>query len=63
MSHFVYPLIMNFVPKDEMANEYYLILVSDFKSGQYSNNDQDDKNTLLILFQGNVTSWLILSGR
>lgn len=52
MSHFVYPLIMNFVPKDEMANEYYLILVSDFKSGQYSNNDQDDKNTLFNLISG-----------
>lgn len=43
---------MNFVPKDEMANEYYLILVSDFKSGQYSNNDQDDKNTLFNLISG-----------
>lgn len=45
MSHFVYPLIMNFVSKEETANEYYLIIVSDFKSGQYSNNDQEDWNT------------------
>lgn len=52
MSHFVYPLIMDFVPKNETANEYYLILVSDFKSGQYSNNDQDDKNTLYNLVSG-----------
>lgn len=46
MSHFVYPLIMNFISKEETANEYYLILVSDFKSGQYSNNDADDWKTL-----------------
>lgn len=52
MSHFVYPLIMNFISKEETANEYYLILVSDFKSGQYSNNDQDDKNTLYSLISG-----------
>lgn len=52
MSHFVYPLIMNFISKKETANEYYLILVSDFKSGQYSNNDQDDKNTLYSLISG-----------
>lgn len=52
MSHFVYPLIMSFMPKNETANEYYLILVSDFKSGQYSNNDQDDKNTLYSLISG-----------
>lgn len=42
MSHFVYPLITNFVPKDETSNEYYLLIVSDFKSGLYSNNDEDD---------------------
>lgn len=52
MSHFVYPLIMDFVSKTESANEYYLILVSDFKSGLYSNNDQDDWNTLSHLTAG-----------
>ena len=52
MSHFVYPLIMNFISKEETANEYYLILVSDFKSGQYSNNDQDDWKTLSAMTAG-----------
>lgn len=42
MSHFVYPLILNFISKTETAKEYYLIIVSDFKSGQDSNNDEDD---------------------
>lgn len=46
MSHFVYPLIMSFISKDETANEYYLILVSDFKYGVHSNNDGDDWNIL-----------------
>lgn len=46
MSHFVYPLIMNFISKEETAKEYYLILISDFKSGLYSNNDEDDWRTL-----------------
>ncbi len=53
MSHFIYPLIMDFVPKNETANEYYLIVVSDFKSGLYSNNDQDDWNTLVSMTAGN----------
>lgn len=53
MSHFIYPLIMDFVPKNETANEYYLIVVSDFKSGLYSNNDQDDWNTLISMTAGN----------
>lgn len=52
MSHFVYPLIMNFISKKEPANEYYLILVSDFKSGLYSNNDEDDWNTFSYLTAG-----------
>lgn len=52
MSHFVYPLIMNFISKEETANEYYLILVSDFKSGLYSNNDEDDWKTLSAMTAG-----------
>ena len=52
MSHFVYPLIMNFISKEETANEYYLILVSDFKSGLYSNNDEDDWKTLGAMTAG-----------
>lgn len=44
LSHFIYPLIMNFISKEESASEYYLIVVSDFKSGQYSNNDKEDWN-------------------
>ena len=54
MSHFVYPLIMNFISKEETANEYYLILVSDFKSGLYSNNDEDDWRTLSAMTAGKV---------
>lgn len=46
LSHFVYPLVLNFIPKDETANEYYIIIVSDFKSGQSSNNDEDDYKRL-----------------
>lgn len=46
LSHFVYPLVLNFIPKDETANEYYIIVVSDFKSGQTSNNDEDDYKRL-----------------
>lgn len=52
MSHFIFPFIVNFISKDETSNEYYLILVSDFKSGQYSNNDADDWNTLKYLVSG-----------
>lgn len=55
MSHFVYPLIMNFVSKTETANEYYLIVVSDFMSGQYSNNDQDDWKTLVAMTAGKAS--------
>lgn len=46
LSHFVYPLILSFISKEESANEYYLIIVSDFKSGLYSNNDTYDWETL-----------------
>ncbi len=46
LSYFVYPLIMDFISKEETANEYYLIIISDFKSGQYSNNDTEDLETL-----------------
>lgn len=46
LSHYIYPLIMRFISKEETANEYYLIVVSDFKSGLYSNNDADDKKRL-----------------
>ncbi len=53
LSHFVYPLIMDFIPKDETASEYYLIIVSDFKSGQYSNNDQEDWQILNALIANN----------
>lgn len=55
MSHFVYPLIMDFVSKDETANEYYLILISDFKSGQYNNNDGADWDRLKELTAGNYS--------
>ena len=53
LSHFVYPLIMDFISKNETANEYYLIIVSDFKSGQYSNNDQEDWDIFNALTAGN----------
>ena len=52
MSHFVYPLIMNFISKEETANEYYLVIVSDFKSGQFSNNDEEDWKRLKELTGG-----------
>lgn len=46
LSHFVYPLVLKFIPKDETANEYYIIIVSDFKSGLSSNNDSEDYKRL-----------------
>lgn len=52
MSHFVYPLIMKFISKEEYANEYYLILVSDFKSGLHSNNDEEDWKRLSEMTAG-----------
>lgn len=54
MSHFVYPLIMEYISKEETANEYYLIIVSDFMSGLYSNNDADDWERFRELTAGNI---------
>lgn len=55
LSHFIYPLIMRSVSKKETASEYYLIIVSDFKSGQYSNNDQEDWTIFNSLTAGRPT--------
>lgn len=46
LSHFIYPLIMSFISKNEPAYEYYLILVSDFMSGTYSYNDAYDRKII-----------------
>lgn len=42
LSHFVYPLILNFFDTKEVASEYYIIVVSDFKTGIANNNDSED---------------------
>lgn len=56
LSHFIYPLIMRFISKEETANEYYLIVVSDFKSGVYSNNDTEDRTRLYELTAHSIHS-------
>lgn len=53
MSHFIFPLILDFLSKEEYSNEYYLIIVSDFKTGLYSNNDAEDWNIFSQLTAGN----------
>lgn len=52
LSHFVYPLILRSIGSDETANEYILIVVSDFRSGLFNNNDSYDWETLGLLTSG-----------
>lgn len=45
MSHFVYPLLLNYINVDVPTSEYVILIVSDFKSGS-NKGDWEDRNWL-----------------
>lgn len=58
LSFFVYPLILNYLNPNEVASEYYIITVSDFKTGVDGNNDSADWSRISEISSKGVENYL-----
>lgn len=55
LSNFVYPLIMTRIPSDIYAEEYYLLILSDFLTGSINGNKKDAEKLRQVMNVGNTT--------
>lgn len=53
LSHYVYPLVLNYIDTNISAKEYILLIISDFKSGTFDVSDSSDRNRVIELLGEN----------
>lgn len=46
LSHYVYPCILKYMDTSVMSTEYFIVIISNYKSGIYNNSDAADRERL-----------------